>query len=131
MTAHHVRDWIKSLHPHLETRVQSLFGNNRALRACRGIANANKHFELDLDLAAYRKHPPSVRELDYSAAPVASRELGAKRRLKVVLVAGQRVRVEAQLNSDVRPHNRQRLSACAEKQPSHRWQVTRTQHAMA
>ena len=35
-----------------------------------------------------------MKELDYSAAPVVSPELAANQRIKVVLVAGQRIRVE-------------------------------------
>lgn len=94
VTAYHVRDWVKSLHPHLESQVNSLFSSSRALQACRDIANSNKHFQLDLNSYGYRKRPPSVKELDYSATPVVSPELALDRHLKVVLVAGQRVRVE-------------------------------------
>jgi hypothetical protein len=59
VTAYHVRDWVKSLHPHLESHVVSLFSSNRMLQACRDIANSNKHFELDVTSPPYRKHPPS------------------------------------------------------------------------
>ena len=109
VTAYHVVDWVKSFHPDLERAVYSHLDSEPSLQACRDLANLSKHFELNPLSGAYRNHPPSIGDVDHTipAATVASMSpvegVEAKRivytastwrPLKVVFVAGQRVRVE-------------------------------------
>ena len=95
LTAYHIVDWVKAFHPDLAPAAYALLNAVPALGACRDLANANKHFALALERGPYRSHPPTVGQVDYSAAPPVSADLPTARRwLKVVLVEGTRLRVE-------------------------------------
>ena len=105
---HSLLDWIKSLYPNHEAAAFALLDSSAALKACRDIANSNKHYELSIGAGPYRRFPPVVDDVDYSlsASVSFSSNVGAgvgdgstpapipTRRLKVIYVTGSRTRIE-------------------------------------
>lgn len=97
VTAYHIVDWVKSFRPDLASAAYAVLDSTPALLVCRDLANANKHFRLDLKHKAYRDHPPTVSDVEYSAVPQVSARLaseGPQRRMKVQYMSGDRLRVE-------------------------------------
>jgi hypothetical protein len=109
VSIHSMLDWIKSLYPAHEAAAFALLNSTPALRACRDIANSNKHYELTLGVGPYRRFAPVVDDVDYSLGPSVSYSVsvgasldgtsvsspaspGPTQRLKVIYVTGNRAR---------------------------------------
>ena len=66
VTVYHIVDWVQAMRPDLKTAVYGLLNSDPALQGCRDIANANKHFFLDVETGPYKKYPPVVERVEYS-----------------------------------------------------------------
>jgi hypothetical protein len=60
VTVYHVKDWLIKHQKATEKEVYAALDNSDALRACRDLANASKHVELDPSSPSYKNHPPIV-----------------------------------------------------------------------
>lgn len=104
VTTYHVRDWLIRSHKALESEINAAVGGSEALRACRDLANASKHVELDGP--PYKTHPPIVSSANHSISSSTQwaslvKFLGVilgtenrRWRLKVTYDDGHRVRME-------------------------------------
>jgi len=64
--AYHLVDWVKAFHPTLEREVYALLQSNPNIGACRDLCNACKHVFRDAERHSYKRHPPTISDVDES-----------------------------------------------------------------